>query len=396
MTEIQTTKPSRSKRFIVKVVLLIVILIFAVVIGLNILKKVKTNEFLANMPPNITPVTAVTIEPQDWIPVLNSTALIRPNQGAMLSAQSTGTIQSVNIQSGQKVKKGQVLVELDNSVEKANLVASEAKLPAAKLTYQRYLSLAKTNSVSKTELDNAKAEYENLVATINALKATIARRQIIAPFDGEAGIVKVNVGEYVTAGTEIVRVEDRSKMKVNFGISQDQLSQLHLQQQVKATTDVYPDETFNAEVTAIEPAINKSTGLVEVEATFEGNSKLLSGMFVHIRVERKTESNQIVVPQVAISYNMYGETAYILVPLTDEDKAKLGDQPLDNVYKAQQITVQTKDRRSVYAQLAQNEALKAGTFIITGGLQNVSGGSYVKVVDKPIIGATEPENKSNL
>ncbi|OBX11410.1 efflux RND transporter periplasmic adaptor subunit [Gallibacterium genomosp. 3] len=396
MTEIQATKPSRSKRFIVKVVLLIVILIFAVVIGLNILKKVKTNEFLANMPPNITPVTAVTIEPQDWIPVLNSTALIRPNQGAMLSAQSTGTIQSVNIQSGQKVKKGQVLVELDNSVEKANLVASEAKLPAAKLTYQRYLSLAKTNSVSKTELDNAKAEYENLVATINALKATIARRQIIAPFDGEAGIVKVNVGEYVTAGTEIVRVEDRSKMKVNFGISQDQLSQLHLQQQVKATTDVYPDETFNAEVTAIEPAINKSTGLVEVEATFEGNSKLLSGMFVHIRVERKTESNQIVVPQVAISYNMYGETAYIIVPLTDEDKAKLGDQPLDNVYKAQQITVQTKDRRSVYAQLAQNEALKAGTFIITGGLQNVSGGSYVKVVDKPIIGATEPENKSNL
>ncbi|OBW91895.1 membrane protein [Gallibacterium genomosp. 3] len=396
MTEIQATKPSRSKRFIVKVVLLIVILIFAVVIGLNILKKVKTNEFLANMPPNITPVTAVKIEPQDWIPVLNSTALIRPNQGAMLSAQSTGTIQSVNIQSGQKVKKGQVLVELDNSVEKANLVASEAKLPAAKLTYQRYLSLAKTNSVSKTELDNAKAEYENLVATINALKATIARRQIIAPFDGEAGIVKVNVGEYVTAGTEIVRVEDRSKMKVNFGISQDQLSQLHLQQQVKATTDVYPDETFNAEVTAIEPAINKSTGLVEVEATFEGNSKLLSGMFVHIRVERKTESNQIVVPQVAISYNMYGETAYILVPLTDEDKAKLEDQPLDKVYKAQQITVQTKDRRSVYAQLAQNEALKAGTFIITGGLQNVSGGSYVKVVDKPIIGATEPENKSNL
>lgn len=396
MTEIQATKPSRSKRFIVKVVLLIVILIFAVVIGLNILKKVKTNDFLANMPPNITPVTAVKIEPQDWIPVLNSTALIRPNQGAMLSAQSTGTIQSVNIQSGQKVKKGQVLVELDNSVEKANLIASEAKLPAAKLTYQRYLSLAKTNSVSKTELDNAKAEYENLVATINALKATIARRQIIAPFDGEAGIVKVNVGEYVTAGTEIVRVEDRSKMKVNFGISQDQLSQLHLQQQVKATTDVYPDETFNAEVTAIEPAINKSTGLVEVEATFEGNSKLLSGMFVHIRVERKTESNQIVVPQVAISYNMYGETAYILVPLTDEDKAKLGDQPLDNVYKAQQITVQTKDRRSVYAQLAQNEALKAGTFIITGGLQNVSGGSYVKVVDKPIIGATEPENKSNL
>ena len=71
-------------------------------------------------------------------------------------------------------------------------------------------------------------------------------------------------------------------------------------------------------------------------------------------------------------------------------------QPLDNVYKAQQITVQTKDRRSVHAQLAANPALKAGTYIITGGLQNVSGGSYVRVVDKPVIGATEPETKTNL
>ncbi|OBX11914.1 membrane protein [Gallibacterium salpingitidis] len=396
MTDIQAVKPSRSKQFLVKIILLVAILIFALVIAAHFIKQTKTNEFLANMPPNITPITAIKIEPQDWIPVINSTALIRPNQGAMLSAQSTGMIQNVNIKSGQHVKKGQVLVELDNSVEKANLIASEAKLPAAKLTYQRYLSLAKTNSVSKTELDNAKATYENLVATINALKATIERRQIIAPFDGEAGIVKVNVGEYVTAGTEIVRVEDRSKMKVNFGISQDQLSQLHLQQQVKAVSDVYPDETFNAVVTAIEPAINKSTGLVEVEATFEGNTKLISGMFVHLRVERQTESAQIVVPQVAISYNMYGETAFILVPLTDEDKAKLGEQPLDGVYKAQQITVKTKDRRSVYAQLEQNEALKAGTYIITGGLQNVSGGSYVKLVDKPVIGATEPETKTNL
>ncbi|WKT00349.1 efflux RND transporter periplasmic adaptor subunit [Gallibacterium salpingitidis] len=396
MTDIQAVKPSRSKQFLVKIILLVAILIFALVIAAHFIKQTKTNEFLANMPPNITPITAIKIEPQDWIPVINSTALIRPNQGAMLSAQSTGMIQSVNIKSGQHVKKGQVLVELDNSVEKANLIASEAKLPAAKLTYQRYLSLAKTNSVSKTELDNAKATYENLVATINALKATIERRQIIAPFDGEAGIVKVNVGEYVTAGTEIVRVEDRSKMKVNFGISQDQLSQLHLQQQVKAVSDVYPDETFNAVVTAIEPAINKSTGLVEIEATFEGNTKLISGMFVHLRVERQTESAQIVVPQVAISYNMYGETAFILVPLTDEDKAKLGEQPLDGVYKAQQITVKTKDRRSVYAQLEQNEALKAGTYIITGGLQNVSGGSYVKLVDKPVIGATEPETKTNL
>lgn len=123
-----------------------------------------------------------------------------------------------------------MLVELDSSVERASLQAAQAQVVSLRQTYQRYANLAGSGAVSRQELDNAKAAYEAQAANIESLKAAIERRQIVAPFDGKAGIVKVNVGQYVSNGTEIVRVEDRSSMKVDFAIAQNQLDKLHIGQ----------------------------------------------------------------------------------------------------------------------------------------------------------------------
>ena len=103
---------------------------------------------------------------------------------------------------------------------------------------------AGSGAVSRQELDNAKSAYEAQAANIESLKATIERRQIVAPFDGKAGIVKVNVGQYVSNGTEIVRVEDRSSMKVDFAIAQNLLDKLHIGQKVTATADARKGETL--------------------------------------------------------------------------------------------------------------------------------------------------------
>lgn len=216
-------------------------------------------------------------------------------------------------------------MELDSSVERANLQAAQAQLSALRQTYQRYVGLLNSNAVSRQEMDNAKAAYDAQVASIESLKAAIERRKIVAPFDGKAGIVKINVGQYVNVGTEIVRVEDTSSMKVDFALSQNDLDKLHIGQRVTATTDARLGETFSARITAIEPAINSSTGLVDVQATFdpEDGHKLLSGMFSRLRIALPTETNQVVVPQVAISYNMYGEIAYLLEPLSEEEKGKM-------------------------------------------------------------------------
>ena len=187
-------------------------------------------------------------------------------------------------------------------------------------------------------------------------------------------------------------------MKVDFALSQNDLDKLYIGQRVTATTDARLGETFSARITAIEPAINSSTGLVDVQATFdpEDGRKLLSGMFSRLRIALPTETNQVVVPQVAISYNMYGEIAYLLTPLSDEDKEKMAEnKKLDRLYRAKQITVFTKDRQGIYSQLQGNE-VKPGDKIITGGQQGIGNGSLVEWIEKDIVGATEPVNKTNL
>ena len=398
MSSAQTSAPKRGHVFLLKIVLVVVVLIFLGMIFLNQMKAKGIADYLANMGEQPVPVTAMDVQPREWTPVIETTGLVRPNQGAMLSAQGAGTVAKVLVQSGQEVKKGDLLVEIDSSVERATLQASQAQLASTLKTYQRYADLYRSRSVSQQELDNAKAAYDALVANIQSLKATIERRQIVAPFDGRAGIVKVNVGQYVNIGTEIVRVEDTSTMKVDFSIAQNLLDNLHLGQKVTATADARQGETFAAQVTAIEPAISSSTGLVDVQATFDAESgkKLLSGMFTRLNVALPTERDQIVVPQVAVSYNMYGESLYVLVPLTEEEKAKFekaGD--VNKMYRTKQITVFTKDRQGIYSQLKGDE-VKAGDKIITGGMQNLANGTLVIVQDKQGVGTVQPATNTNL
>lgn len=403
MSGTQANQPKRSHSVMMKIILGIIVFLFAVVIVFNVIKGKMIEKAIAGMGEKIYPVTAMTIQPQQWTPVIETTGLVRPNQGAMLSSQTSGTVSEVLVQSGQDVKKGDILVVLDSSVEQSNLRASLAQLSSVKATYQRYLNLYKTKSVSQQELDNAKAAYDALESNIAALKAGIARRQIVAPFDGKTGIVKVNVGQYVNPGFEIVRVEDTSSMKIDFALSQTQLENLYIGQKVTATADARSGETFAAKITAIEPAISSTTGLIDVQATFdvEDGRKLLSGMFTRLRVALATEYDQVVVPQVAVSYNMYGEIAYVLIPLSDEDREALSNRKdfdpnnLDKTYRAKQITVFTKDRQGIYAQL-KGDDVKVGDKIVTGGQQNLSNGSLVIVADKAGVGTQQPAKKNNL
>lgn len=398
MNQFQVTQPKRSQIFLMKLVLAIIVLLFVGVMIFNVVKVKMIEKYIANMGEKAFTVTAMVISPQNWTPTIETTGVVRANQGAMLSAQIPGVIAEVVVQSGQEVKKGDVLVRLDSRVEMANLQASEAQLTSVKATYQRYLSLFKTNSVSQQELDNAKSAYDTLVANIEALKSAIERRQIVAPFDGKTGIVKVNVGQFVGAGTEIVRLEDTSSMKIDFGLSQNELANLYVGQPVSAVADAIVGKTFTANITIIEPAINAATGLVDVQATFDqkAGSQLLSGMFMRLRIALPEMQDQIVVPQVAINYNMYGEIAYILQPLSDEERETMASRPdLADLYRVKQIMVSTLDRQGIYAQL-KADGIKMGDRLITSGLQNLTNGSLVKLVDKVAVGTTAPEHKTNL
>lgn len=398
----ENQKPSRGRKFLIVVTLLVVLVAFAGVAGMQRFIAGKKAEVAANMPETVSEITAMQVQPREWTPYLSAVGYIRPNQGAMLSSESSGTVKSVNVKSGQRVNKGDLLVELDDTVEVATLKASQAQLPNAKLTLDRYRNLVASNSASKAELDSAQATYNQLVANIESLKASIARRKIYAPFNGFAGIVNVNVGQYITTGTEIVRVEDQSSMKVRFTLPQTDIENIFVGQKVTAEVDALVGQTFPAEIIAIDPAVDRNTGLINVEAVIaEGGNKLLSGMFVRLNVALPTEKAQIVVPQIAVTYTMYGETVYVLEQLSDEDKAlvsKMAEQnpklDANKMYRAKQVEVRTKDRNGIYAQLAKG--VKAGDVIVTGGFQRLNNHSLIIVSDQEAVGVTVPAKSSKL
>lgn len=397
MSDVQNNKPKKSHSLVMKIVLLLVILAFAAVIGLQMLKARGIAAYFANMPEAINPVTATALQTKQWTPAIETTGIVRPNQGAMLSSQAAGTVKHIFAQAGQKVKKGDLLIELDSDVEKANLAAYQAQLTSVQANYQRYITLFRSKSVSQSELDNAESSYKALVANIEAAKAMLARRQIYAPFDGITGIVQVNIGEYVTNGTSMVRVEDISTTKIDFSIGQNKLENLFIGQKVTAVMDAFSGETFAAKISAIEPAITSTSGLIDLQATIEDSrEKLLSGMFARVRIALDTEYDQLVLPQVAIAYNMYGESVYRLTALSDEDKEKYADnENLANMYRAYLVTVKTLDRRGIYSHLERG-SLQFGDMIVTGGQQRLSNGSLVVVTDKAGVGTQQPAETPKL
>ncbi|HGO5815100.1 TPA: efflux RND transporter periplasmic adaptor subunit [Mannheimia haemolytica] len=398
----ETQKPGKGRKFLIVLTLLIVLIVFAAIVGLQKIGAMKKAEAAANMPEAVSEVTAMQVTTQEWTPTISAVGYIRPNQGAMLSAETSGVVSRVLVNSGQRVRKGDLLVEFDSSVEIANLRASEAQLSTAKANFERYRNLVASNSASKAEFDNAQSTYNQLLANIEALRATIKRRQIYAPFSGVAGIVNVNVGQYITMGTEIVRVEDQSSMKVRFTLPQTNLEQISIGQKVTAVVDALPAQTFPAKIVAIDPAVDRLTGLINVEAVIEeGQEKLLSGMFARLNVALPTQVGQVVVPQISVAYTMYGETVYVLQPLSDEDKEMVNKMAAQNpsldvnkMYRAKQAEVKTADRKGNYAQLIKG--VKAGDLIVTGGLQRLSNNALVKVSDVEAVGITTPAKNSKL
>lgn len=399
---VQSTQPTRSRKALIVITLLIVLIVFAGVVGMQQFIKMKKAEAAANMPEPVHTITAATLVGQPWTPTLSAVGSIRPNQGAMLSSQVPGTVSQVLVEAGAKVQKGQLLVEIDSQVERASLKAAEAQLPLAEANYKRFRSLVASNSASKAELDSAQAAYNQLLANIESLKAQISRRQIYAPFDGVAGIVNVNVGQFINAGTEIVRVEDQSVMKIRFTLPQTDLAKIAVGQDVSAEIDALADQRIAAKISAIDPAVDRATGLINLEATVsEGAEKLLSGMFARLTVALPTQAEQIVVPQIAVTYTMYGETVYVLQPLSDEDKKLVGMMAernptikLENTFRVKQVEVKTLERNGIHAHLGKG--VKVGDRIVTGGFQRLSNNALVSVSEQEAVGVTAPADIKKL
>lgn len=349
------------------VMLLIAFVLFGSVIGFNMFKQKKIAEFMANRPEPEFPVTATVTKAQDWIPTIEAIGFIEPNQGVTLSSELAGTIDAISFESGVQVKADQLLLSLDSSVEKANLRSSQARLPAARAKFERYQNLYQKNSISRDQLDDAEASYRSLEADIESLKGTIARREVRAPFSGVVGLRNVFLGQYLEPGTEIVRLEDTSVMRLRFTVPQTDISKISLGQTIKINVDAYPNTQFEGRITAIEPAVNYQSGLIQVQAAIPNNDgQLRSGMFARASIILPTVKEQIVIPQSAITFTLYGQNVYVI-------------HEADGVKRAKQVVVKAGERRGNDVHVLSG--IKAGDEIVLSGQVRLSNDTKVRVVE---------------
>ncbi|PKF77098.1 efflux transporter periplasmic adaptor subunit [Vibrio sp. vnigr-6D03] len=353
--------------------LLISILLFGSVIGFNMYKQDMIAEYLANRPEPEFPVTVTEVTAVDWVPTIEAIGFIEPNQGVTLTTETNGVINKIQFESGTTVKDNQVLLTLDSEVEQANLKSAKAKLPAAQAKYKRYAGLYKKGSVSKEAYDDAQAAYLSLSADIESLKASIDRREIKAPFAGVVGIRNVYLGQYLQPGTDIVRLEDTSVMRLRFTVPQTDISRIHIGQTVDIKVDAYPENSFQGSISAIEPAVSVQSGLVQVQANIPNNDgQLRSGMFARADIILPKLTDQVSLPQTAITFTLYGDNVYIL---SEED----------GVQRVKQHVVKVGERTEHIAHIL--EGVKPGDVVVTSGQVRLSNGAKVRIVESD---ATNP------
>lgn len=328
-------------------------------------------EQMASMPVPVINVTAKPAETQEWGVEVPAIGVLEARRGVDVSASMPGLVQQIRFESGDKVAQGQTLVQLDADVERGNLAKAQAALKLAKADLDRGESLVTTNNISKATLDQRQSQYDVAAAEVAALAAQIEKKTINAPFDGELGIRKVNVGQYLEAGIAIVNIQDLSVMLVNFSVSQRELSDLKVGHKIRMTTDAYPVKEFEGEISAIEPLINRETGMVEVQGRFDNADGLLRpGMFAKLSIQLPARMQVVVVPQTAISYSLYGDYVYVVTQAKDEAGA--------DIATVERRIIKTGERRN--GAVIIESGVEAGETIVTSGQLKLDNGTRVAIV----------------
>jgi membrane fusion protein (multidrug efflux system) len=316
-------------------------------------------------------VAATAVAEIDWQEKISSIGVAEAVQGVDVSGSEAGVVAEILFDSGSEAKAGEPLVRLDSSKEQADLKATQAQIPAAEADLKRKRQLVKEKIVSQTDLDDAQSKYDSLIAQSISLTATIDRRIITAPFGGVLGIRKVNLGQYLHPGDLIASLQDLSVMRMRFLVGQKDFAKIKLGQEIDARFDAYPSEVFKGRITAIEPSVKYTSGIIPIQAEIPNSDmKLLPGMYASLDVLLPDHGKKIVVPQSAVTFNLYGETAYVI------DQKSMTVQP---------VTVHTGPRRDNIVVI--ESGLKAGDMVVVAGQLKLSTGTKVNVVE----GQTLPE-----
>lgn len=304
-------------------------------------------------------VSTVKAEAKTWRPFLSAVGSLKASNGVDVNSEVSGQILSIDFQSGQHVKQGDLLVQLNDDVDQKLLERDEAKLRFDKIDYERKELLLKENAVARNSVDAAKAAYLQSLAAVASNNVMITQKKIRAPFAGKIGIRQVNVGQYITTGTGIVTLQALHPMYVDFSLPEQDLPKISVNQPITLKVDAYPNQLFQGKIMAINSMIDVNTRSIAVRATIPNeNEALYPGLFADVQVILPQVDNVITVPQSAVTYSLYGDSIYVV---EQKGKDKKGQPELIAVQKY----VKVGERRDNLVAILSG--VKVGDEVVTSG-----------------------------
>lgn len=369
-----------KKRMIV--MLIIVGILFAGIFGFHALMAIFVKRYMASQSnPTIT-VSAMKIDYSPWQSQLKASGSLRAIRGVNVTTELAGMVQTIYFTPGAMVNQGTVLVQLNADNDIAALNSLEANAELALVTYTRDRSQFEVHAISKQTLDNDAANLKSLRAQVAQQAAIVKKKTIVVPFKGRLGISAVNPGQFINPGDKVVNLQMLDPIYADFYMPQQTLGQFQVGMPVTVTSETFPGKIFKGKITTIEPSVDVATRNVEVEATLQNpNYQLTPGMFATVTITTGAVQRYLTLPQTAISFNPYGEIAYLIRQSKEKDKK---GQPILIAKQAFVVTGETRGD-----QITVLKGIKAGDIVVTSGQLKLKNGSPVRI-DNSIV----PQNEA--
>lgn len=351
------------KRLVIAIIVLGLVAVG--IVGFEMFRSKMIEDFFTSREAPAVTVPVFEVEPRQWTPVISAIGTVVAVRGVELTVEAAGIVKELGFTANDSVEGGQLLVRLDDAVQVADLNAGRTQARLDEQALKRTQELRERGVTSGVNLDEAEARAESSRAQVAKLEAVLSTKRLRAPFAGTIGIPNVDLGSYVTPGTEIATLQDLDTLYADFKVPEQQFALLDIGQTVR----VGPEEgslRLEGQISGIDPRINPATRLVSVRAEVEnGDAQLVPGQFVQIEVQLPREGDVLTIPQTALVTSLYGDHVYI-VRQAEDDADKL---------VARQAFVTAGRRTGGMVEIV--EGLEPGDRVITAGQNRLSNGTPV-------------------
>lgn len=343
-------------------------------------------ESIKSAPQPVQTISAEGAKTESWQREVAAIGSLTASEGIDVSPEAGGVVTEVLFESGDSVKKGDKLVQLDTATDEAELKSLRVQLANAESELERKQKLSDRGFAAKADFDNQRSARDQLLASIERIEAVIAQKSVYAPWEGKLGLRNISVGSFVAPGQKIVWLQKVDPIYVDFSISEEDYGRIADGQKVTALFTAWPEQSFAGTVQTADAKLSEESRMITVRATFgNADGRLLPGMYANVTVDFGEPENVVTVPQTAVTYSLYGDNVFVVVPAKQPDPNNKDEQ-----LEIERRFVKVGPMRGGRVQVV--EGLQPGDRVVTAGHNKIDQGSKVRIDNSVALREAESVN----